>query len=332
MGNVQGGHAAAAAVRSGDSEEIGLESLTAVIVNWETPDYTLRSARALQDDGVPPHRLVVVDNGSSDSSYERFRAELPGCVLIRLEENIGYTRAANTGAGALAGTSYLFVNNDAFVHERGSVLALLAALQNESVGVVVPRILNEDLTLQPKVVPVQTPGVALVRASGLSRLIPNRWQPLWSTHWDHSESREIQASSGTVMLVRGATWQDLGAFDDRIFLYAEDLDFCWRARKRGWKVWFTSEAEFVHLGSQSTVQHWGSPRRAEMIGKSEAQVIRRHLPPASARLSIGFISAGLALRWLMLRMLGRSEAAAAVWAAIRGYRRQERHEAAESEA
>jgi N-acetylglucosaminyl-diphospho-decaprenol L-rhamnosyltransferase len=316
---VQRGSPGAAAPLPGGRGELALDSITAVIVNWETPDYTLRSATALQDDGVPPNRLVVVDNGSSDSSYERLLAELPGSVVTSLKENVGYTRAANMGARVLPGASYLFVNNDAFVHAPGSVLAMLAALRDESVGVVVPRILNEDLTLQPKVVPAQTPGVALVRASGLSRLIPNRWQPLWSTHWDHSESREIQASSGVVMLVRGATWEDLGAFDERIFLYAEDLDFCWRARNSGWKVWFASDAEFVHLGSASTRRHWASPERAEMIARSEASMIRRHQSTLVARLTLAFLSAGVAARWLFFVLARRKEASAALRATLLGY-------------
>jgi GT2 family glycosyltransferase len=299
---------------------IDLDSLTAVIVNWETPDYTLRSVRCLLEEGIPSDRLVVVDNGSLDGSHERFSGELSGTKVVRLEENVGYTRAANAGARALEGTSYLFVNNDAFLHKSGSVRALLGALDDESVGVAVPRILNEDLTLQPKVAAIQTPAVAFVRASGLSWLVPNRWQPFWSTHWDHARSSEVHAASGVVMLVRGTTWLELGGFDDRIFLYAEDLDFCWRARKAGWKIWFVAEAEFVHLGAGSTVRHWGNPHRAELVGRSEAQMIRRHLSPAAAWLSIAFISAGLVFRWLLFRLSGHRQAAASLAGALRGYR------------
>lgn len=291
-----------------------------MIVNWNTPEYTARSVRALTADGMPTDRVVVVDNGSDDGSDEKLRADLPDVQVIRLDENVGYVRAANTGARALEGSAYLFVNNDAFVHRPGSVAALLEALDDDRVGIVVPRILNEDLTLQPKVVAAQTPGVALVRASGLSRLVPNRWQPLWSTHWDHSESREIQASSGVVMLIRGETWDDLGAFDERIFLYAEDLDVCWRARKRGWKVWFESQAEFVHLGSGSTRKHWDDPTRAEMISRSEAAMIRRHQSPVPGRLTIGIVCAGLAVRGLLFALTGRKQASAAQWGALRGYR------------
>lgn len=296
-----------------------ISSLTAVITNWGTPDLTIRSARALIGDGVPPDRVVVVDNGSEDDSYERFQAELAGCVLVGLEENLGYGRAMNVGAARLPGEAYLLVNNDAFVHASGSVAAMLGCLADERVGIVAPRLLNADLTLQPSVVPTISPAVALVRASGLSRLVPNRYQPSWSTHWDHASAREIEAINGAVLLARGRAWDELGGFDERIYMYAEDLDFCWRARRRGWKVWFAADAVFVHLGSSTSARRWSNPRRAEMIGRSDAAMIHRHMSRLSAWLTVGFISAGLAARWLFFTIMRRHDAADSLRAGLRGY-------------
>ena len=296
-----------------------LTGLTAVVVNWNTPDYTIRSAEALIADGVPPDRVVVVDNGSHDDSFEQFQQRLGDCVLVKLERNIGYGRAANRGARELRGEHYLFVNNDAFVHATGSVGRLVANLADERIGVVVPRLLNVDFTLQPSVSPTHSPAVALVRASGLSRFIPNRWQPSWSTHWNHDTSREVEAVLGAVVLVRGETWERLGGYDERIYMYAEDLDLCWRARRHGWRVWFCAEAEFVHIGNISTRQAWADPRRGELIGRSEAGMIRRNLPPWSAQLTLWLISGGIAGRWLVRRALGQKEAAASLRGSLRGF-------------
>jgi N-acetylglucosaminyl-diphospho-decaprenol L-rhamnosyltransferase len=297
----------------------GVDTLTAVVTNWGTPDLTIRSARALITDGVPAERVVVVDNGSEDNSHARFQTELAGCRLVRLERNVGYGGACNIGAARLPGETYLLVNNDAFVHAPGSVGVMLGCLDDEEVGIVAPLILNEDLTLQPSVVPTNSPGVALVRASGLSRLVPNRFQPAWSTHWDHASSREIQAINGAALLVRGAVWEELGGFDERIYMYAEDLDLCWRARRRGWKVWFTPRAVFVHLGSFSSAQRWSSPQRAEMMGRAEAAMIHRHMSRLAAWLTVGFISAGLAARWVFFTITRRRDAAATLRRGLRGY-------------
>jgi N-acetylglucosaminyl-diphospho-decaprenol L-rhamnosyltransferase len=296
-----------------------LESLTIVVLNWNTPHYTVRCVEALAEDGVSLQRIVIVDNGSTDDSPERLAREVPACRLVRVNENVGPAAANNIGARALAGENYLFMNNDAFVAKPGSVAALLSVLDDESIGIVVPRLLNEDRTLQPSVVPFQGPASALVRATGLSRFVPDRLQPRWSTHWSHDASREIESATGTVVLVRGRLFDELGGYDPGRRMYAEELDLCYRAHRLGRKVWFTTEAEFVHLGGGSTRSRWDTPTRMEMIARSEAEVIRSQLSRPSAFVTILFTVLGLAARWAYYRLRGNGEAAAATRAGIRGY-------------
>jgi GT2 family glycosyltransferase len=295
-----------------------LDSLTVVIANYGTPDYTIRAARALIADGVPARRIVVVDNGSTDESFARFEQHIPDTRLVRLDENIGFARASNRGAEELPGEAFMFVNSDAFLHSPGTAERMVAWLRDTRIGVVVPRLLNEDETLQPNVVPTSRPSVALVRASGLSRLVPNRFQPRWSTHWDHASTREIEAANGAVLLVRGETWHALGGFDEDLFIYAEDLDLCWRARRRGWIVWFVHNAEFVHVGGGATGGDWMEPERAARIGRSEARMIRRHLRRPAAEATLALMSAGLGARLVAFRALGNPRAAAAMRGAMRG--------------
>jgi N-acetylglucosaminyl-diphospho-decaprenol L-rhamnosyltransferase len=293
-------------------------SIVAVVPNWGTSDYTIRAAECLIKDGVPPERIVVVENGSGDDSYERLRSHLPDCLLIGFDQNVGYGRAVNAGAGALRGDAYLLLNNDAFVHRPGSIAALMEALDDESVGIVAPRLLNEDLTLQPSVVPASSPAVAFARASGLSRLVPNRWQPSWGTRWDHGSARAIHAAMGAVFLVRGKVWRGLGGFDERIYMYAEDLDLCWRARNLGWKIWFTPAAEFLHLHHASTKHHWSPAERAERIGRSESAIIREHLGRVAGTATIGCIAAGLAVRWPLYALARNRHAAESMRGSLRG--------------
>jgi GT2 family glycosyltransferase len=304
---------------TGRSTSTDLSGVTAVIVNWETPAYTIRAARALLDDGLRPEQLVIVDNGSKDDSYRQITREFPEAAAIRLEENIGYARAANVGARAHARGDLLFINNDAFVHRPGSVGAMAQALeQDASIGIVSARVLRPDLTVQPTVVALQTPAVALVRASGLSRLIPNRWQPSWGTHWDQNSSREIQAVSTVAVLVRRAAWEQLQGFDESLYLYGEDLDFCFRARRGGWKVWLTRDAEFLHIGGGSTATRWSDPKRRRMHGRAEARMIHRNMSAPAAWASLTFMSGGLLARYLVHRVTGKPEAAASMSATLRG--------------
>jgi N-acetylglucosaminyl-diphospho-decaprenol L-rhamnosyltransferase len=273
-----------------------LGSATVVVVDWDLPDVTIRCVEALVGDGVSPARIVLVENGSTDENVERLGRALPNCPLVRLERNRGYARAANLGAEHLPGDAYLFVNNDAFVHRAGSVGHLLERLERDGVGVAVPRLLNEDLSLQPNVVPLMSPLTALVGAIGVTRLIPNRLQPLIGHHWDHSESRPIRCANGTVLAVTAECWRQLGGWAERELMFAEDLDLCWRAHRAGWSIWFESAAEFVHLGNTSVGRQWSDRRRAQMVGRAEGALIRDELSPAAAAATLFFKSAGVAAR------------------------------------
>ncbi len=294
--------------------------LTAVVLNWRTPDLTVRAVRALIGDGVSPQRVVVVDNASGDGSAERLSAELAGSPILALEENIGFARANNAGASSLPATGgYLFVNSDAFVHLPGSIESLLAAVRRRGVAIAVPRLRNEDLTLQPNVVPISTPLPELFRASGLSRFVPNRVQPRLGTHWDHSRSRFIQAAIGPVLMVRADAWHRLGGFDERRFMYAEDLELFRRAARLGWRSRFVAEAEFVHLGGGSAGQVWSDPQRAERVARAEAQMIREHLGPVQRRITLGLMAAGVGGRAVFHQARGNRALAETQRAWLRGY-------------
>jgi len=296
-----------------------LDSLTVVVLNWRNSPLTIRSVQSLLCDDIPPARVVLVDNESEQTEYERLRAALPAVAIVRLPQNVGFARANNEGARVLPGETYLFVNNDAFVERSGSVAALVDVLDDPRAGLVVPRLLNEDLSLQPSVSPLYSPAVALGQASGFARLISNERQPDWSTRWDHSTKREIQAATGAVLLVRGRTWRELGGFSERTFMYAEDRDLCWRARRQGWSVHFTPAAEFVHLGSASADQRWPRRFRAEAVARAEAHLIHDRFSRPVALATRGLLSAGFVGRWLLWTISRRPEAAAETLGSLSGF-------------
>lgn len=298
---------------------LDLDNTTAIVLNWRTPDLTGRSVRALVRDGVPSERIVVVDNGSGDGSAERLRRGFPDTRLLALTDNRGFAAANNAGAADLPGAAYLFVNSDAFVHLPGSAGALLRRLEAPRAGLVVPRLRNPDLTLQPNVVPPSAPAVELVRTSGLSRFVPNDLRPGWSTHWDHGKARRIAAAIGAVVAVRADAWAELGGFDERRLMYAEDLDLFWRARNHGWEIWFEPAAEFVHLGQGTTKRHWGGGERAARVAEAEAELIRTHMPPARARVTLAIMALGVAARAAARRLRGDREHARELAVLARGY-------------
>jgi N-acetylglucosaminyl-diphospho-decaprenol L-rhamnosyltransferase len=298
-----------------------MEGVSAIILNWRTPEYALRARDALVADGLAPERILLVDNDSGDGSLDAFAQGAVGSQVLSLDGNVGFARANNAGARALPATrAYLFVNSDAFVHRPGSTAALVEAVNRPLVGIAVPRLRNPDLTPQANVVPLSTPLPELVRASGLSRLVPNRWQPQLGTHWDHGCSRPIQSAIGAVLAVAPAAWDAVGGFDEEIFMYGEDHDLFRRLARAGWQARFVAEAEFIHLGGASSTQRWGQAQRAERVARAEASVLARNVSPGAARLTIGLMACGVGARSLVMRALGRREAAAAQAGSLRGYR------------
>jgi N-acetylglucosaminyl-diphospho-decaprenol L-rhamnosyltransferase len=296
-------------------------AVSAVILNWRTPQLTLRARDALIDDGLAAERVLLVDNASGDDSVARFAAEAAGSPVLALGENVGFARANNAGAARLpASAALLFVNSDAFVHRPGSVAALVAAVRAPGTGIAVPRLRNADLSLQPNVVPRSAPLAELVRASGLSRLVPNRWQPSLGTHWDHGRSRSIQSAVGPVLAVDATAFAAVGGFDEQIFMYGEDHDLFRRLALAGYGARFVGEAEFIHLGGASSTQRWGDAQRAERVARAEASAIGRTVAPRTARLTIGLMATGVGARAIALRAAGRPEAAAVQAAWCRGYR------------
>jgi len=297
-----------------------LRAATVVVVNRDLPELTIRCVQSLLEDGVGSARIVVVENGSTAESCALLHEALPDIQLLRLEENVGYARAANKGAKLLTGDRYLFVNNDAFVRRPGSVRRLLASLDRDRVGLAVPRLLNEDLTLQPSVVPISNPANAFLRAIGLSRFVPNRWQPSWGHHWDHASSRPIGAANGAVVAASAELWEELGGWIERELMFAEDLDLCWRTSKSGRLVWFEAEAEFTHLGNTSGRREWSDRRRSELIGRSEGALIRTELPRAQAAATLFFMCAGLVARMGFFALKGESAATSSLAGMLSGYR------------
>ena len=184
----------------------------------------------------------------------------------------------------------------------------------------VPLLLNEDGSVQSSVFPLTRPGVALVRASGLSRFVPDARQPDWSTHWSHDHSRDVECAVGAVVVVRGDAWHELGGWPERSFMYAEDVDLFWRAHELGWRTRFVREARFTHLGNASASARWDDAARAERIGRAEREVIRLHSSRAAAAAALAALNAGLAARLLAFRLRGNRAAAAALAGARRGYR------------
>jgi GT2 family glycosyltransferase len=205
-----------------------------------------------------PFEVIVVDNASTDGSREIVRS-YKNVRLLENTENVGFGRA-NNQAFAASGAPFLFLlNTDAEVH-AGAFDKLLATLkEDEQIGVVGPRLLNTDGTLQPSVWrnPL-TSFEMIVTTLHLHKLLPRRLRGelLLGFHWDHSQRRSARMLSGAALLVRRSVIDDVGGFDERFHMYGEDTEWALRIVRGGWLLIFEPTATVTHHGGKSAAQRW----------------------------------------------------------------------------
>lgn len=204
--------------------------------------------------------VLVIDNASRDSSMDacaHLYSSDPRLTLIRNDANLGFAAACNIGFSHAQGDSILFLNPDCRL-ESNAVAALLAALQaDSSAGMVGGLLMNLDGSEQGggrRAIP--TPWRSFVRAFGLNRF-ESRWPKLFFDFHLHKQALplhpiDVEAISGACMLVKRQAVDEVGLWDEGYFLHCEDLDWCMRFRKAGWKILFVPSAHILHaLGVSS---------------------------------------------------------------------------------
>lgn len=225
-----------------------------VVVNYNTGDYLTRCIRsALENAGDARVEVVVVDNASHDASAERAVAAHPEVRLIANGTNRGFAAAANQGIRATRAPFVLLLNPDAEI-AAGTIGGFLKVSRDRPRAAAIgPMVRDPDGSVYPSARKVPT----MVEALGHSFLGPflpdNRFSRAYTmADWDRRSEREVEWVSGSCVLLRRQALEDVGVFDERYFIYVEDVDLCSRLRQAGWHVLFSPELEVIHTGGVST--------------------------------------------------------------------------------
>ena len=249
------------------SPSVAPPSLDIVTVNWNSGDLlrdcvaSLPAALTTGDmtGGFTLERMVVVDNASADGSADGLEAAalVAGggpLTVLRNPENRGFAAACNQGAAGSRADWLLFLNPDTRLSERSlaPALAFLAEPAQARTGILGIRLVDEAGRTQRSCARAPTPGRILAQAVGLDRLWPGLFPPHFMTEWDHLDSRPVDQVMGAFLLIRRSLFEALGGFDERFFVYFDDVDLCLRARQAGWEVVHFAGAEAFHKGCGTT--------------------------------------------------------------------------------
>jgi hypothetical protein len=219
--------------------------ISIIIVNHDTRERLRQTLDELARVSEEWDEVVVVDAASSDGSPAMVRREFPGHILLPLEENVGFAKANNLGVAAASGDELLLLNSDAWPLP-GAITRLREVLDaDHSLGLVAPRLLYPDRRRQFSWAPAMgVPGEALQK-------LRNPWErfgwthrrpPRWSRRWIDQDW-----FTAACVLVRRQAYEEVGGFDERYFLYFEDVDFCLRLRQAGWKLSEDDGAIALHV-------------------------------------------------------------------------------------
>jgi GT2 family glycosyltransferase len=229
-----------------------------VIVNYNSGQYLRECLRSLLRENDRVHyELIIIDNASENDRIELLQSELPGAQILLNSTNLGFAKAANMGLQRGTGRYLWLLNPDTRVG-TGALTHLVDFMERHpEVGIVGPKVLNTDGSLQlacHRKAP--TPWVAFCRLSGLSKLFPGNksFSQYNLSHLDPDEIAQVDAVSGSTMLIRDQVVREIGYLDEAFFLYGEDLDFCYRAKKKGWTICYNPWATVIHHKGGSSHQ------------------------------------------------------------------------------
>lgn len=234
-------------------------SVDIIIVNWNAGwqlRACLKSITRAVSDGFELGRVVVVDNASSDGSADGLD-ELPlPLTVIRNPENRGFGTACNQGASESCPDYLLFLNPDTRLFPDSLVvpIAYMEKAENQRVAICGIQLVNDQGKVSCTCAQFPTPSMFFCKMLGLDILLP-RWCPShFMTEWDHGATREVDHVMGAFFLVRRREFEALRGFDERFFVYFEDLDLSYRARKHSWRTVYLAEAQAYHKGGGTSEQ------------------------------------------------------------------------------
>ena len=226
-----------------------------VIVTWKIKELIDNCIRSIKENTNISYEIIVVDNNSADGTVELIRGKFPEVKVIELDKNLGFSKANNFGIRIAKGENILLLNPDTIIMPNAIDNMLEVLNKRERVGVIGPKILNEDGSIQ------------LTCARSFPTLLTeflNFAELTWLFHrgrfagaecmryWDHDSEKDVDLISGSCMMLRKKVIDEVGGMDEDFFMYGEDIMLCWKIRQCGWIVHFTPSATIVHFSGQSS--------------------------------------------------------------------------------
>lgn len=246
--------------------------LSIIIVNWNAKEYLAKCLQSIINTTRSlSYEIIVVDNHSSDGSVRLIAERFPQVKVIESSENVGFSRANNIGIKESRGRYIYCVNSDIEVLSDSIGTLHHFMEQHPETGMLGPRVLNADRTIQLSCRRIPTLWNLLCVAVYFNAVFPDSFvfPDLYMQRWHYNALSDVSVLSGCFMVMRRKAIDEVGAFDERFFFYGEDVDICTRFARSPWHVKFLPDAEVVHYGGASSaaapVRYFIEMQRADLM-------------------------------------------------------------------
>ncbi len=222
--------------------------------------------------------VFVVDNNSRDGSREMLEKRFPQVKLISNKENRGFSGATNQALKQAEGRYSLLLNPDTLILE-GSIDKMVQFMdEHPEAGALGCKLLNPDGTLQPSCKSFPSFLNLFFEALFLDKLFPRSrvFGGYYMSYWNHDDLREVDQPMGSCLMVRKEVIAKVGLIDEQFFCFFDEVDWCYRMKKEGYRIFFTPQAEIIHYRGQTFKR---MPLRAFWYWhRSLLRYYRKHFP------------------------------------------------------
>lgn len=283
--------------------------VSVITVNYNTKELTSAAIKSVYEHTKDvTFEVIVVDNASEDGSQQYFKKQFPHIKLIENNQNYGFGKANNQGMKVAKGKYIFLLNSDAYLIEN-SLKKLVDYAQKNEVGMIGPHVLNEDSSTQQSVGFLPSLLKVFLWMSFIDDLPGGA--TLKPYHVDHDsfyeKEHEVGWITGAAMFTSKSLINKVGMFDENIFMYGEDVDWCFRIKKAHYKVLYSPITKLVHIGSGSSKKI----SKNAILGEYRGIVYfyKKHKGAASLQLLRILLKIGALSRLVIFTVLGRRETA-----------------------
>lgn len=234
--------------------------LSIIIISFNTKEFTLQCIKSILLNPLSVNfEIVVVDNNSEDGTVYALEKEFRDIDLLRIikmPQNLGFSKANNIGVKFSKGNFLLFLNSDTLIVDNSIDKLLDFIKSDEKIGIVGPKLINPDGSFQPQ----SKRGIPTLSASflyflKLYKIFPKSkiFGEYLQTYKDENSISEVPCISGSCMLVKKSIFEKVSGFDERYFLHFEDIDLCLKFSKAGYKIYYYPHAKVIHFKGKSSV-------------------------------------------------------------------------------